>query len=227
MRDRKHILENLLIEWDTLKELDSPPSEAKKLLAEGECVVYVEDTWGPAVPYPPIRHSNGELNHGYRRVKSDLEAINAIPEVQDFPEYRDFLKSINSADSVIESVGCEKSFFPINNHPAIKAQLGSYTDIVFSDHALNNNPRNVLYLASVFVESLKGSSDWWSSAELGIQRLRGLYEQPKPWGLMLRVQGYGHTREEARACWAISLNKLAASVATIRLDEMYRTNSTQ
>lgn len=220
MSDRERILKNLFAEWETLEEINFPPSEAKKLLTEGECIVYIEDTWGPAIPYPNVDHVNGEINHGYRQVKGDFDAVSSIPEVSDFPEYRDFLKAINSEDSVIESVGCEKSFFPVTNHPLIKTQLGSYTDIIFSDLALNSNPKNILYLASVFVQSLNGSSAWWSKAELGIQRLRGLYECPKPWGLMLKVQGYGRTSEEARACWAISLNKLAESVMNIEINEI-------
>ncbi len=218
MRDREVILKELIDEWEALDISDGLPKKSIRLLTEEECIVYVEDSWGPAVPYPAVDHGNGQMNHGYRRVKGDNDAINSIPEVANFPEYQAFLRAINSTDSAIETVGCEKLFSPINNHPTIKVNIGSYTDIVFSDFELNSDPKNILYLASIFVEALNGSAAWWSKAEIGIQRLKVLYRCHKPWGLMLRVQGYGRTEEEARMTWGTSLNKLSEAVKKIKVN---------
>lgn len=215
MRDREQLIEALINEWEALNVESFLPKESIKLISEEECVVYLENSWGPAVPYPAVDHGNGEQNHGYRRVKDDLDAINFIPEAQGWPEYESFLRNINSKESAIESVGCEKSFFPVNNHPAIKVKIGSYTDIIFSDFALNNDPKNILSLAATFAVALNGSATWWSSAELGIQRLKLLYEQKTPWSLMLRISGHGRTEEEARKTWAMSLEKISESVLLI------------
>jgi hypothetical protein len=217
MRNREVILKELIDKWEALSMADAPPKEPMKLLTEEECVVYVENGWGPAVPYPPVERGDGHMNHGYRRVKGDSDAIASIPEAADSLEYQAFLQAINSTDSPIESVGCEKALFPVHDHPTIKVSLGSYTDILFSDLKSNCDPKNILYLASVFVAALSGSAAWWSKAEMGIERLRALYGYPKPWGLMLRVTGYGRTEEEARMTWAMSLTKLSQSVMDIKL----------
>jgi hypothetical protein len=137
MLKREEIFKELINSWRSLKETSFPSKEAIKLLEYDQCIVYVEDSWGPAVPYPSVNRDDGGRNNGYRRVKGDDDLIAKIPEVEGFPEYRDFLKATNASDSPIESVGCEKCFFPVEDHPAIKSQLGSYTDIVFSDFDAN------------------------------------------------------------------------------------------
>lgn len=217
MRDGGVILEELVDKWQALPVSDGPPKTPLKLLTEEECTIYVEDGWGPAVPYPAVDHGNGQRNYGYRRVKGDNAAIESIPEAAHCPEYQAFLREINSTDSPIESVGCEKSFFPVSDQPTINVKLGSYTDIIFSDFKLNSDPKNILYLASLFAVTLNGSAAWWSGAEMGIQRLRALYRCHKPWGLLLRVLGYGRTEGEARKTWAKSLDRLSGAVKNIKV----------
>jgi len=215
MLSQEEIFEKLVDSWRSLSESNFPPQEPIKLLEYDQSIVYIEESWGPAVPYPAVDHRDGDKNHGYRHVKGNEKAVASIPEVEGFPEYRDFLMALNSSDSPIESVGCEKGFFPVSNHPDIKSQLGSYTDIVFSDFESNANPENLLYLASGFVKAVEGSGQWWSRIELGLQRLRLLYSVKEPWGLMVRIQGYGRSEEEARSAWGVSLDKLVESVKNI------------
>lgn len=215
MLSQEEVFEKLVDSWRSLSESNYPPREPIKLLEYDQSIVYIEKSWGPAVPYPAVDHHDGDKNHGYRRVKGNEEAIASIPEVEGFPEYRDFLIALNSSDSPVESVGCEKGFFPVSDHPDIKIQLGSYTDMVFSDFELNASPENLLYLASVFVKAMEGSGQWWSKTELGLQRLRLLYGVKEPWGLMVKIQGYGQSEEEARSTWGVSLDKLAESIKNI------------
>lgn len=215
MLSQEEILEKLVESWRNLKESNFPPQDPIKLLEYDQSIVYIEESWGPAVPYPAVDHRNGEKNHGYRRIKGNEEAIASIPEVEGFPEYRDFLIALNSSDSPVESVGCEKGFFPVSHHPDIKFQLGSYTDIIYSDFESNANPESLFHLASVFVKAMEGSGQWWSKIELGLQRLRHLYGVKEPWGLMVRIQGYGRSEEEARSTWSVSLDKLSESIKNI------------
>lgn len=217
MLSQKEIFEELLDSWRGLNELNFPPQEPIKLLEYGESIVYIEDSWGPAVPYSAVDHGDGQKNFGYRRVKGSGDAIALIPEVDGVPEYRDFLIALNSVDSPVESVGCEKGFFPVQDNPNIKFKLGSYTDIIFSDLESNTRPENLLHLASVFVKAMEGSNQWWSKIELGLQRLKHLYTVKEPWGLMIRIQGYGRSKEEAKSTWSVSLNKLAESIKNIEV----------
>lgn len=220
MLQKEEIFKELQNSLRCLEENSFPPSQAIKLLEYEQSIVYIEDSWGPAVPYPPYDHSNGEKNNGYRRVKGDDNLVALIPEVEGFPEYRDFLMAVNAADSLIESIGCEKSFFPIDDHPSIKSQLGSYTDIVFSDFDANKNPENLLYLASIFVKALEGSGEWWSKMEVGLQKLKYLHGIKDAWGLMVRLQGYGRTKDEAKSTWSVSLSKLTSCIGEIEKEKI-------
>jgi len=218
MKNHEVIRKELIEKWESLNIGDTPPEEAIVLASDDDCTVYVDDRWGPAVPYPPVDHGDGQINYGYRRVKGDDDAIKSIPEIKDTPEYEDLLLAINSTNSPIESVGCEKGVFPVNDHATIKVNIGSYTDVIFSDYELNREPKNMLCLASLFIEALNGSAGWWSQAEVGIQKLKGLYSCHNSWCLLLRVNGFGRTEDEARMTWATSLKKLSAAIKKIEAD---------
>lgn len=220
MLDSEVTLNTLLKAWETLHHGTAPPEQPIKLLTEGSCIAYIEDSWGPMVPYPSVAHGDGRRNYGYRRVKGNKDAVASIPEVRDALEFRDFLLSVNSENSLIESVGCDIGYFAVNDNTIVKSRLGSYTDIICSNYDANRNPVNLLYLASIFMKSVEESEKWWSKVEIGIQKLRGLYNTESPWGVILRVSGNGRTDEEARRSWGVSLRKLSDSVGEINASRL-------
>jgi hypothetical protein len=128
---------------------------------------------GPAVPYPPVDHGDGTKNHGYVRLKDNPGAVGGIPEVMDWPELQRFLEVINGPASPIESVGCEKGYFPGEGPDAPPVVLGSYIDVVFSSAALNDRAENPLLLANRLVEAIDGSEKWWADVSFVLQRNRG------------------------------------------------------
>ena len=79
------------------------------------------------MPYPPVDHHNGHQNYGYVRIKDDAEVSGQIQETEDYPELATFLMIVNSPGSPIESVGCEKGFFPgdIEGDPYIDAYIAA------------------------------------------------------------------------------------------------------
>ena len=75
------MFEALLAAWIPHKGL-KPPRLKKSSCGEAERVVFgLETFWGPPIPYPPADHLDGDKNHGYRRIKGNLAALDAIPEV--------------------------------------------------------------------------------------------------------------------------------------------------
>lgn len=200
--------------WDDLGELTAPPPESVMLCQEESVTVYVDDGWGPPVPYPPAPRENGGMNHGYVRLKGNLEAVASVPEVGGWPEYCQFLERVNAETSPIESVGCEKGFFPFDQGD-IKVKLGSYTDLIFSELALNDEPRHLLRLADAFAQAMRGSKQWWSVAEIGIQRSKGLAGCACPWSLMLRVCGHGRDKDEAHRSWGASIDRVGLIVGQL------------
>src|ERR1700676_3512338 len=104
----------LLSQWETHRALTTPPAEPIPLWREAGRSVWIAG-WGPVIPYGPVDHGNGHQNYGYKRLKGDPDSIRAIPEANGCPELQGFLISVNSAGSPIESVGCEKAFFPVES----------------------------------------------------------------------------------------------------------------
>jgi hypothetical protein len=204
-------LPEILRAFEPYTNLAQPPKEAIRLGQIDNCTVYLDSALGPAVPYPPVDHRDGYHNHGYRRLKGNPGSIGSLPEVIDWPEYRDFLEVVNGDLSPIESVGCDKALFPFNQGNA-KARLGSYTDLVFTELSLNADPRNHLLLAAELATALNGSAQWWSDAEFGLQLMRGLFHVPRAWCLLVRVTAYGRDVAEARKLWTFSLGKLGERI---------------
>jgi len=133
--------EDLLALWKPHENMAGLPPEPIRLWGSGGCGIWLSETWGPAVPYPPVDHRNGNFNHGYIRSKGRSGEVAAIPEVQGWPELQRILDIVNATESPIESVGCEKSFFPMSEEGSPRLKLGSYIDVVFSEAALNDRPR--------------------------------------------------------------------------------------
>lgn len=204
--------------WTPYQHLTAPPQEAVRLWGEGGVGIWISNEWGPPVPYPAARRKDGNVNHGYRRLKGDLAAAAAIPEVQGWPELQKLLETINGDSSPIESVGCEKGFFPgdVPGGPAFK--LGSYVDVVFSEPALNDNPENPLQLACTLANAIAGCEKWWGDTSFVLQRNKGLHGSACPWGLMLQIKNYGQTEEQARQLWGVTLSKLSEAIASLPRD---------
>lgn len=210
--------QELLAKWEAYEDRTEPPSEAMQLWNKQRRVVYIDENWGPAVPYPAVDHRDGTENYGYVSLKKKPAAIAQVPETEGWPELAKILEIINAPDSPLESVGCEKSFFPVEGRGDATVNLGSYVDIVFTEFALNEEPTNLLRLAAALMPALDGCEKWWGSAEMGLQRYRGLQGCTRPWGLMMRVNNYGRSKEEARRDWGVSLSRLGNAISQLPQD---------
>jgi hypothetical protein len=87
------------------RALTAPPGRPVAFWSCGGCGIWICDEWGPAVPYGAVDHGDGTENHGYGRVKNNLDAIAQIPEVQGWPELRRFLEFLNAQQSPKNSGG--------------------------------------------------------------------------------------------------------------------------
>jgi hypothetical protein len=209
---------DLLSKWTPYRELKCPPVERVRLWAERGCGVWVDNAWGPAVPYPAARHENGSENYGYVRIKGNSELASKIRETFDFPELATFLAIVNTAESPIESVGCEKSFSKTDGGGTPPVELGSYIDLLFTDMKLNDFGENTIRLACHFLQRVEGCERWWTSVSMVLQRFRGVPGTVLPWGLMLHVTAYGRDEAEARRFWGATLGRLGKAVQSLPND---------
>jgi hypothetical protein len=218
----------LLRQWEPGKLLSARPEKPIRLWSRGGCGVWIDDSWGPAVPYPPVDHGHGAKNHGYARVKGDPDAVALIPEAQDWPELQDFLRVVNAADSPIETVGCEKAVLPIGDAKALfppdmdggppTVKLGSYVDMMFTDLPLNDQPENILLLCTRLAPAIEGCGDWWNDVTFALQRFRFVSGTTAPWGLMLHMTSYGRDEGEARRLWGVTLGRLSKRIGSLPKD---------
>jgi hypothetical protein len=204
--------------WKPYEALQNPPAESIRLWSGGGCGIWLSNEWGPAVPYPPVDHRDGNFNHGYVRLKGNTGAISLIPEVQGWPELQRFLETVKAGSSPIESVGCEMGYFPGGAEGAPPVKLGSYVDVIFTERALNDRPENHLLLASHLANAVKGCENWWADVSFVLQRNRALMGANMPWGLMLQMKNYGRSEEEARKFWGATLSRLGKAIAVLPRD---------
>jgi hypothetical protein len=212
------MIEELLSQFKPYRGLTGPAPSARKLWGEGGRGVWIDDAWGPAVPYGPIDHADGHHNHGYVRIKDDMDAARRIPEAADWPELLQLLEALNASGSPIESVGCEKAFFPVEGQDDVTVNLGAYIDVIFTDVKLNDTPENALSLASHLLQAIEGCEKWWGDVSMVLQRMKLLPGTAAPWCLMLRINNYGRTEAEAREFWAVTVGRLAKAVAALPRD---------
>ncbi len=222
------MFKEILLQWQAHRALTSPPSEAIVLWREQNRSVWIANAWGPAVPYGPVDHGDGHQNHGYKRVKGNPEAVRQIPETQGWPEFQEFLIAVNGAETPIESVGCEKGFFPAKGTGDAVVELGSYVDVLFTELALNERPENLLLLASLLLQAVKGCESWWGAVEIALQPFKGIYGATgAQWGLLLRVTNGGRNEDEARRFWGETLKRIGKAVSQLPSDFRFRETSTE
>lgn len=199
----------LLSEAWTKAEISFESGSEDHVLFQDEArTIFYDSSWGPPIPYPPARRRDGNLNHGYIATKGNPEAIAAIAELQDWPDYESLIQAINCATGTTETVGCEKGFFDCDAGAA-KVYLGSYTDIVFSKPS-ENSVLNHLRLATKIAHTMRDARSWWGKVELGIQRMKGRREAPDiGWGLHLKILNFGRDPDEARKWWGHSAELIA------------------
>jgi hypothetical protein len=195
-----------------LQPLTLPPKVPIVLWQEDTRTIYVEEALGPAVPYGPVLREDSESNYGYMRLKGHPDLVNAVPELAAWPEYAETIRKINGDSTSIETVGCAVGFFSVTGQPPITDRVGSYVDIVFSDPSKAEAASAYLALAAELMAYVAECQKWWSSVEIGLQRLRHLPNTASPLGIVLRVSGSGRSKEEARQCFRASLRKLDAAV---------------
>lgn len=185
-------------QWLASQPLELPAKTPIVLWQDSTRTIYIEDSFGPAIPYPPVVHNDFEQNYGYVRLKGELDLVDSIPELKGWPELAQFVRIVNGEHSLVESVGCEISVFDLDDHPSVKHRVGAYLDIVFSDIVAAQDANAYLEVAANVMATAAGCECWWSDVEIGLQRLRYFQGAANPLGLVLRIGGSGRTVGEAR-----------------------------
>jgi hypothetical protein len=209
------ILDSAITAWNAVASpFERPPAAPIKLWQQGTRTIYIENDWGPPVPYHARNHDDGQ-NHGYRPVKGDRDAVLAIPEVMTWPELAPLVLAINDERSPVETVGCDARYFPDGGDDSGQCSVGSFVGLIFTDRGLNSDPKLLLPIAAHLAAAMDGCEKWWSCVELGLERLKGLPGVTLPWGLQIKVTNHGRSKQEARKYWGHSLARVGDAVSSL------------
>jgi hypothetical protein len=162
---------------------------------------------GKGIPYGGVARENGDVNHGFKYVKGDDEALRSIPELLRDPALLDLALDINASETGLFSIGCVSDSvqddrghrdsgyieFAINSRSAI-ADAQSYFPLFFHFDRLLHSSKF----------SVPASFNWELSGAT-------FFECNHAVGFTCSVfvnTGYVQSREEAGQNWTDSLSVL-------------------
>jgi hypothetical protein len=180
----------------------------------------------------PWEDPGGEL--AYVDVKRHPELLAKISEAQEFPELREFLRTVNSARSAVETAKCDAwATTELNAEEEIYGvphKCASYVDAVFSIHrkaclsSVLQSPSNQSPLhqslivheqfAGKLVELLRRAPEIQSAAEVCVRRcyFEGNGEVREGFYFTLYTSGYGKDEEDARRNWEVGLKLMGNAI---------------
>ena len=162
----------------------------------------------------PWKDPAGKL--AYVDLKRHPELLPKIEEAVKFPELGEFLRTLNSPHSILETAKCDAwATTEINAEEEIynaSHKFVSYVDAVFSDiEVRNSSPQEALSVHENFarklVDLLRRTPETRSSAELCIRRCYYVEDSSVREGFYftLYVSGYGDDPASALQNWAVAL----------------------
>jgi len=170
----------------------------------------------------------------YRDLKRHPELLAGIDEVQKFPELGEFLRMMNSAQSLVETAKCDAwETMELSAEEEIydaSHKCASYVDIVFSEldrqpdvplNAQQSLPSHEQF-ARKLVELLRRAPETPSAAEVCVRRCYFTEDGGVREGFYctLYVSGYGQDSAGARQNWGVGLRLMANAVGQLSVAAM-------
>jgi hypothetical protein len=164
----------------------------------------------------PWTDPDGKL--AYFDLKRRPECLAQVEEAKQFPELAEFLRAINSAMSMVESVKCDTwhttDLSPEEEVFRASHKFASYVDLVFSDIDQRQSlPFHELF-AKRLIELLRRTPETPSTAELCVRRCfyHGAEQSAEGFYFTLYENGYGKDEARARRNWGIGLRLVGNAV---------------
>jgi len=158
------------------------------------------------VPYQPVQRTEGHDNFGYVDLKREPGKLDSIPELQDSPELKEFLRELNHPRSLFRSVGCEKSMGPCLD-PIYKFKRTSFVTVVFEILEWNHE-ENFQRLFQEFDGAMRDAKNIipeFVMIEFEIHNVTFNAHAFKGFGATIWVDGFGRDEEEAMHHWRIGI----------------------
>jgi hypothetical protein len=160
-------------------------------------------------------------NLAYVDLKRHPELIDSLDEVKRFPELGDFLRVLNSPESIVETAKCDAwattELSPEEEIYDASHKFVSYVDVVFDDVEQRSSLAAHEQFARELVESLQRGPEDLSAAEVCIRRCYFVEVDSMREGLYctLYVSGYGDDGESARWNWGMGLTSVGGAIVRL------------
>lgn len=154
------------------------------------------------IPYARVERPNG-TNHGYIDLKECPEAIDLVPEIRDFPEFRNLVIVVGGPDSRFHTFGCYTQCAE-SQRPEYRRRFKSYLGVVFEALRRNSTTGEFESLYSRFKQFFQCSTD--PADSYGVEFSIGLtkfHEHADMIGHHVAIFnfGWGDTDADARDQW--------------------------
>jgi hypothetical protein len=171
----------------------------------------------------PWEDPDGRL--AYFDLKRQPEMLARLEEARQFPELSEFLRTVNSALSIVESAKCDawatEELNPEEEVFGAAHKFASYVDLIFSvDNDRQSLPSHERF-AKRLVELLRQTPETASSVEVCVRRAYYAVEKETIPGcyFTIYVNGYGDDEPRARQNWEIALRLVAFAVLQLSATE--------
>lgn len=172
-----------------------------------------------------IPWASPEIPHlHYVDLKAHPESIGQLQECGRFPVLADFLREVNSAESLFRTAKCDVWTTTELTEDEwqdfqLPFKMGSYVDLFFDRPEFNSALEPQLRLGEKLCQAL---ARFRAPAQLEVCVRRCLFEPEERWGYYLTVfiHAYGGDPEEAAREWSRTLEALGKALA--RIDEILR-----
>ena len=161
----------------------------------------------------------------YRDLKRHPALLARIDEAERFPELGEFLRAMNSAQSLAETAKCDAwETMELSTEEEIydaSHKCASYVDILFSERGLQLNLRQSLQgheqFARKLVELLRRAPETPSAAEVCVRRCYFTESGGVQEGFYCTLydSGYGNDSACARLNWAVGLRLMANAIGRL------------
>jgi hypothetical protein len=171
----------------------------------------------------PWTDASGRLT--YFDLKRHPELLAQVKEAKEHPELVEFLRSVNSARSVVESAKCDvwttTELTPEEKIFGALHKFASYVDLVLSRPDRRQSFPEHERFAKQLAALLRGAPEMSSSAEVCVRRCffgQGS-ETRAGFYFTVYVNGYGNDETAARQNWAIGIKLVGSAIVQFSAQE--------
>ncbi len=171
----------------------------------------------------PWKDPAGKL--AYVDLKRHPELMASIEEAAQFPELREFLRTLNSPRSMVETAKCDawatSELSPEEEIYSASHKFASYVDVVFSNADARLSLSAHEQFARKLVALLRRAPEIRSGAEVCVRRCYFAEDGGVREGCYgtLYVSGYGNDEASARLNWGVALKLVGNAIAQLSAAE--------